>query len=749
MAKLAAAPAQHYCGRCNATFNSRGALSRHLQNHPDAAQTTFLCAVCNWPFSDSLQLEKHAIDSQHPQGDTRSHGLKCNRCSQTFPTQQAYNKHRELGQPCSDAMHANDWKKTPRPKFDDLDKPKVVSREVPKLEYEDNTSATPSDLSVGEVYCHTCKQRFKSEARYNRHIISCSEFRNKLTTTSPPVRPPTPEQGEIVPTVAPVNERHKVSLQVPRPRTPEQGEIAPAVAPLNERHKVLLQVPPPRVPQPATKTDNLHTSPLQVISLNTKPPVPVMTPAPPVHAPFVHAPFVHAPPVQTPNTPNANAGNFVCNIGGCERTYKSEQGLKQHQTDVHGAGGQALDLYGKDAWMMNQRERERLKQQGLLIDPPIAARGAARGGYRGNRGGRGGRGNLGGGAAPSPMQNRAPFPPGPPQRPQHTPYPPHPPTAHRPYQPTPNAVAPHGPQPLPTSQNMGGQLEMEQAKLICGKTMRLLLQTDVFIHHDGKISVGSILWTRIGVERQRDAVGMFDGMCHLPRVLQSEYLPAPKTFSSEYTVQYPVSEFESTPARNPAKLRFDIISLACSKIVLEDGRHEVIKIAAVDVLTGRVLMSHLVCTNPHAKVSDWNSLVTGFASFRDIEDARQAGYKVLKGWAAARAALFSFIDKDTIIVGHNLRAELDALRIVHGRAVDMVKVVEKAAAGPLSRAQVSLDSWCRDIANVASLATDPVFGRDCLMNAFAARELGLWVLKNREQFEKKAKQKTRDYQMVM
>jgi hypothetical protein len=35
------------------------------------------------------------------------------------------------------------------------------------------------------------------------------------------------------------------------------------------------------------------------------------------------------------------------------------------------------------------------------------------------------------------------------------------------------------------------------------------------------------------------------------------------------------------------------------------------------------------------------------------------------------------------------------------------------------------------------------------MNAFAARELGLWVLKNREQFEKKAKQKTRDYQMVM
>ena len=170
--------------------------------------------------------------------------------------------------------------------------------------------------------------------------------------------------------------------------------------------------------------------------------------------------------------------------------------------------------------MMNQHERERLKQQGLLREPPAAARGAARGGYRGNRGGRGGRGgrgNRGGQAAPAPVQNRVPFPSGPHQPPQHPPYPPYPPMAHRPYQPTPNAAAPNGPQSLPTSQNRGGQPEMEQAKLICGKTMRLLLQTDVFIHHDGKISVGGTPWTRIGVERQRDVVGMFDGLCHLPR----------------------------------------------------------------------------------------------------------------------------------------------------------------------------------------------------------------------------------------
>ncbi|MDV3182858.1 MAG: hypothetical protein Q8869_03370, partial [Candidatus Phytoplasma australasiaticum] len=36
--------------------------------------------------------------------------------------------------------------------------------------------------------------------------------------------------------------------------------------------------------------------------------------------------------------------------------------------------------------------------------------------------------------------------------------------------------------------------------------------------------------------RQPSVAGMFNDMCHLPRVLQSmEYVPAPKTFAAEYT----------------------------------------------------------------------------------------------------------------------------------------------------------------------------------------------------------------------
>ena len=290
---------------------------------------------------------------------------------------------------------------------------------------------------------------------------------------------------------------------------------------------------------------------------------------------------------------------------------------------------------------------------------------------------------------------------------------------------------------------------MEQAKSICGKMLPLLLQSDIFIHHDGKLSVNGIDWTRIGVERQSAAVEMFDEMCHLPRRLQSlEYVPAPKTFMAEYTAQYPVKEFASAPIRNSAELSLSVIALACSKVVLNNGCHEIVKIAAVDVLSCRVLMSHLVCTDPNAQVSNWCSSTTGLKSFKDMEDARQAGYKVLNGWAAARSALFKFIDQDTVIIGHNLRSDLDALRIIHGRAIDIVKVIEKAAQGPLSKVQVSLDSWCRDVTNIAKLHTNPVFGHDCVMNAFAAREIGLWAIKNREQFVKMARQMTKEYQMV-
>jgi hypothetical protein len=289
---------------------------------------------------------------------------------------------------------------------------------------------------------------------------------------------------------------------------------------------------------------------------------------------------------------------------------------------------------------------------------------------------------------------------------------------------------------------------MQQAKFICGKIMRLMLQVDIFLHEAGEIRVGGISWTRIAVSRQTAAFAKLDSICHLPRKLQGmEFLPAPKILQSEYKVDYPIGEFQPSPDRSLAKPALDVIVISCSKILLADGRHEVVKLAAVDLLTCQILLSHLVCTDPHVSVKNWNTASTGISSFQNIEDARKSGFKVLKGWSAARTALSKFVDKDTIVVGHNLRADLDALRLIHGRAVDIVKVIEKAAAGPLSKAQVTLDGWCRDFVKVP-LKADPNFGRDCLMDAFATREIALRVAKFEDEFAKIAKSKSREYQMI-
>jgi hypothetical protein len=300
----------------------------------------------------------------------------------------------------------------------------------------------------------------------------------------------------------------------------------------------------------------------------------------------------------------------------------------------------------------------------------------------------------------------------------------------------------------PAVREPGGPLEIQQAKYLGDKILSLLIQSDIFIHNNGSITVCGIDWTRIGVERQPELIGMFDSMCHLPTIIQHEFVPHPKAFLSDYQLPYPSADFEPSPPRDGAQPGLGIVALACSKIALADGLEEVVKISAIDVMTGRILMNHLVCTDPTVHVKDWRSSETGLFSWDDMEHARTLNYKVFKGWSAARSALWKYVDKDTIVVGHNLRSDLDALRMVHGRAVDVAKVAEKAAKGPLSKAQLSLDSICRDFP-AKHLKSDPGYGRDTLMNAFGIREMGLWVLKNKEPFEKKIRQRSLEYQRVM
>ena len=568
-----------------------------------------------------------------------------------------------------------------------------------KLDYDANSQSTVS-LEHGEAYCNHCKQVFASESDYVRHSFRCSLSQGPNTN---------------VPTTS---SSRPATVAMPSPTVPRQQ---PGLAP--GHHVLTIEVPNPQGP---ASTD--PERPVQNIRLKTKPPI--VQPMPPTRRDSVQPVPTAAAPVSVSGT-SAPVGSFTCSAHGCGKTFRSAPALKVHQGDTHGIGGQKLDIHGRDSWMLGQRERERLRAEGLLRAPSGSPRG---------RGGR---------SPPVRSPQAASAYPSKPafgsQIPASYTQPPHVPIGPRNHAPQ-HTPAQHT--AAPPGMNVGGPAEMEQAKHIQGKILRLLIQSDIFIKNDGKINVCGIDWTRIGVFKQPEVPAMFDSMCHLPKALQDEYLPAPMAFKGEYISQYDCDEFGTSPARDFAKPGMDLIVLSCSKVVLANGCQEIVKIAAIDLLTCRILMNHLVCTDPRVQVADWRSPETGVLSWHDVEAARQAGYKVFKGWSAARSTLYKFIDKETIIVGHNLRADLDALRIIHGRAVDIAKVVEKAAKGPLSKAQLGLDSLCRNYAG-AHLKSDAEYGRDVLMNAFAVREFALWVVKNQDALNKDAKQKSLDYQKIM
>jgi hypothetical protein len=295
---------------------------------------------------------------------------------------------------------------------------------------------------------------------------------------------------------------------------------------------------------------------------------------------------------------------------------------------------------------------------------------------------------------------------------------------------------------------MPGPEDAEQAEAVAGKIIRLNLQADTVFQHTGGMAYSGLEFSRIGVSKQAALAFKFEDLCHLPRFLQDdEFVPAPTTLKDDYNYYNPVADFKNSPDHSPTKPGLSIVAVACSKIKMADGSLNAVKVAAVDVASCRILMNHLMCGDPSASVENWNTQITGLSSFADMEAARKDGYKVLKGWQAARAALWKFVDKETIIIGHNLRTDLDALRMIHGRASDVAGVFEQTANGPLSRQQVSLESLSHGLLE-KELQTDPRSGRDVLTNAFAARELALCRIKFHDKWVKWARTKSLEYQRV-
>lgn len=621
------------------------------------------------------------------------------------------------------------------------------------LLYDDSQDApgrsrTPSDVS-GE-YCHDCKRSFKSKALYNRHCLSCTVQRpiaKQQSTAAPAVVRPVPSPQASYGTASnPPSRiicrlggcgrsfRSEVALEQHRrdghndldcgadgrgsksqsQTTPDQhmkandsllcdvgicGKLFQSKAQLVEHkknsHAVSGQVPPASQP---TQSHPAPTAPAASIQ------------AAPNQASKASS-LVTAPS-------NAANGGLICGMNGCPRVFKSEAGLKQHKIDSHSVGGRGLDLLGKDKWMLPQSSRNQLQNAG-----PYRPSGRA---PQQSRGGRH--------TTPAPTVSVPRHVQAPPAAQQSSWNP---------------ARASLPPVHVLNGPSIGVPADINQANDLQGKIMRLLITADIAIQHDGKIVYDGVVWVRVGVDRQNEVASKFDELVHLRKLSKQaqakQHISRPTVFQEDFVSDYPGSDFEQLP--EPWDGSLSVVALCCSKVISETRCEEVVKIAAVDVLTGRPLMSYLVCTSATEKVQDWRATLTGLSSFQDLEAARTRRFKIFKGWMAARTALGKFVDQNTVILGYNLRSDLDALRIRHGRCVDLVKLIEKAAEHrPLSRGQLRLEALLRDLLEV-HLPTDP-FGRDCLQDAFAVRGLALFSIKHNDKFVKYVKEKAREYERL-
>ena len=126
------------------------------------------------------------------------------------------------------------------------------------------------------------------------------------------------------------------------------------------------------------------------------------------------------------------------------------------------------------------------------------------------------------------------------------------------------------------------------------------------------------------------------------------------------TVLHKKIPYIKAPSRITSDKRQRLVALDCEMGYTTAGM-ELIRLTAVDE-DMKVLVDEIVL--PYNMIVDLNSHYSGITTLKGVK------YD-LEG---LRKELFKYIDQDTIIVGHGLENDLNALRIVHTNVIDTVAV---------------------------------------------------------------------------
>ncbi|KAL8993722.1 MAG: hypothetical protein Q9169_006131 [Polycauliona sp. 2 TL-2023] len=180
-----------------------------------------------------------------------------------------------------------------------------------------------------------------------------------------------------------------------------------------------------------------------------------------------------------------------------------------------------------------------------------------------------------------------------------------------------------------------------------------------------------------------------------------------------------------TPDKDPLRPKCPAVALDCemADVIGADGLwREVIKVSAVDFLSGETLLDTLVL--PTAKVRRWKTEITGITD-QMMKEATRRGHSV-RGWAEARFELWQHIDGSTVLIGQSLHHDLEVLGMLHTQVVDSAILAAKAI--DLRGAKTfGLKQMCKEMLNVDIQCSNGGM-HDCLEDALASRELVLNII---------------------
>lgn len=132
-----------------------------------------------------------------------------------------------------------------------------------------------------------------------------------------------------------------------------------------------------------------------------------------------------------------------------------------------------------------------------------------------------------------------------------------------------------------------------------------------------------------------------------------------------------VHQYHYTPTCHPAGLSFRAaVAIDCEMGTAISGDSELIRLTAIDYLTGEVLINNLVQPDQH--MLHLNTKFSG-VTFLQLNEAKRKKTS-LRGKAGAREALWRFVGPHTALVGHGLNNDLRALKWIHPTVIDSYMV---------------------------------------------------------------------------